>query len=188
MKRSLLAAGVIVGATWAMAPPAVADPATPPNPLFQLVDAAAARLQTAEPVAATKWVKGELIEDTKRVVQVLDSVDADAAGHGLDEAFIRRVFTDQINATEAIEYTRFSQWKMDPASAPTKAPDLSESRAAIDGFDQTMVADLAANQAVLHGPNCVTTLSDARGAVIAARGLDPMYQQALTLSTRLYCG
>ena len=188
MRLSLLAAGAIVGATSVLAPPAAADPATPPNPLFQLVDTAAARLQTAEPVAATKWVKGELIEDTKRVVQVLDSVDADAAGHGLDEAYIRRVFTDQINATEAIEYTRFSQWKMDPASAPTKAPDLSESRSAIDGFDQTMVADLAADQAVLHGPNCATTLNDARGAVIAARGLDPMYQQALTLATRQYCG
>lgn len=191
MRFALLAAGIIVGAAWVTAPPADADPAnpaTPPNPLFQLVDAAAARLQTAEPVAATKWIKGELIEDTPRVVAVLDSVDADARGHGLDEAYIRRVFTDQINATEAIEYTRFSQWKMDPGSAPAHAPDLSESRTAIDGYDQTMVANLASNQALLHGPNCATTLNDARGQVIASRGLDPMYQQALALATRLYCG
>lgn len=188
MRLCLLATGIIVGAAGMLAPPATADPTTPPNPLFHLVDTAAARLQTAEPVAATKWVKGEVIEDTKRVVQVLDGVDADAAGHGLDEAYIRRLFTDQINATEAIEYTRFSQWKMDPGSAPTKAPDLSESRAAIDGFDQTMVTDLAANQGVLHGPNCAATLGDAKGAVIAARGLDPMYQQALNLATRQYCG
>jgi len=188
MRLSLLAAGIIVGAAGLLAPPAAADPATVPNPLFHLVDTAAARLQTAEPVSASKWVKGEEIEDTKRVVQVLDGVDADAAGHGLDEAYIRRVFTDQINATEAIEYTRFSQWKMDPASAPRKAGDLSESRAAIDGFDQTMVAELAANRGVLHGPDCATTLADARGAVIAARGLDPMYQQALNLATRQYCG
>ncbi|MGB8408262.1 MAG: chorismate mutase [Mycobacterium sp.] len=188
MRFAVLAAGVIVGTTSVIAPPAGADPATPPNPLFQLVDTAAARLQTAEPVAATKWVKGDLIDDTKRVVEVLDSVDADGKNHGLDEAYVRRVFTDQINATEGIEYVRFSQWKLDPASAPAHAPDLSESRAAIDGFDQTMVAALAANQAVLHGPNCATTLNDARGAVIAARGLDPMYQQALSLATRLYCG
>ena len=142
MRLSLLTVGAIVGATWVMAPHAAAEPTAPPNPLFHLVDTAAARLQTAEQVAATKWVKGELIEDPKRVVQVLDSVDADASSHGLDQAYIRRVFTDQINATEAIEYARFSQWKMDPASAPTHAPDLSESRRAIDGFDQTMVADL----------------------------------------------
>lgn len=187
MRLSLLLAGVIAGTTWVTAPLAQADPPPPPNPLIPLVDAAAARLQTAESVAVAKWVKGDLIEDTKRVVQVLDSVDADGKNHGLDEAYVRRVFTDQINATEGIEYVRFSQWKLDPGSAPGKAADLSESRAAIDGFDQTMVAALAANQAVLHGPNCAQTLNDARGAVIASRSLDPLYQQALTLSTRLYC-
>ena len=187
MRLRLLATAAIVGATLVLPPSATADPTTPVNPLLQLVDAAAARLQTAESVSAAKWVKGDPIDDTKRVVQILDAVDADAVGHGLDEAYIRRVFTDQINATEGIEYVRFSRRKLDPASAPAKASDLSESRAAIDGFNQTIVAQIAANQAVLHGPNCATTLGDARGQVIASRGLDPLYQQALNLSTRLYC-
>jgi len=189
MRLRLLATGVIMSAACLGAPTAGADPTPPPNPLLALVDAAAARLQTAEPVAASKWVTaGDQIEDTKRSVAVLDAVGADAAGRGLDQAYIRRVFTDQINATEAIEYTRFSQWKMDPGSAPKRAPGLDDSRAAIDGYDKTMVAEIAAKQAVLHDPNCAATLADARGQVIGSRGLDPMYQAALNLATRLYCG
>ena len=38
---------------------------------------------------------------------------------------VRRIFTDQIDATEAIEDTRFAQWKLDPESAPGVAPDLA---------------------------------------------------------------
>ena len=85
------------------------------NPLVELVDAATQRLQTAEPVAATKWINGGSIEDPPRVEQVLAAVSADATGKGVDPDFVRRMFTDQIDATEAIEYSRFAQWKLDPA-------------------------------------------------------------------------
>src|SRR5205807_7325905 len=37
------------------------------NPLFDLVDAATQRLQTADPVAETKWINGGSIEDPPRV-------------------------------------------------------------------------------------------------------------------------
>ena len=40
------------------------------------------------------------------------------------QRYVRTIFTDQIAATEGIEYTRFGQWKFDPATAPTTAPDL----------------------------------------------------------------
>ena len=75
------------------------------NPLVELVDAATQRLQTAEPVAATKWINGGSIEDPPRVEQVLAAVSADATGKGVDPDFVRRMFTDQIHATEAIEYS-----------------------------------------------------------------------------------
>jgi chorismate mutase len=155
--------------------------------LFRLIDTAAQRLQTADPVAV-KWIKGGSIEDPMRVDQVLKAVGAEATVSGADPVFVQKVFTDQIHATEGIEYLRFSQWKFDPAAAPTTAPDLSESRTAIDGFNRTMVAELAAQQGVLHGPGCAAAVDVARTQVTTSRQLDPLYQQALVAATRNYCG
>lgn len=157
------------------------------DPLFRLVDTAAQRLQTADPVAAVKWITGGSIEDPARVNQVLKAVGAQATASGADAAFVQKVFTDQIHATEGIEYLRFSQWKFDPAAAPTTAPDLSESRTAIDGFNRTMVAELAAQRGVLHGPGCVAALDTARAQVAEQRRLDPLYQEALAAATKNYC-
>lgn len=159
-----------------------------PSPLYALVDAAAQRLATADPVAAFKWVGGGAIEDPPRVEQVLDTVGADAAGRGIDEQYVRTAFTDQVHATEGIQYIRFGQWKFDPAVAPTTAPDLSTSRAAIDGFNRTMVSEMALQWASLRGPDCTRELDDATRAVESDRRLDPLYQQALTFATRSYCG
>jgi chorismate mutase len=157
------------------------------DPLLRLVDTAAQRLHTADPVAAVKWIDGGSIEDPARVDQVLKTVGAQATASGVDPVFVKKVFTDQIHATEGIEYLRFSQWKFDPAAAPATAPNLSESRTAIDGFNQTMVAEMAAQQGVLHGPGCATALDAARAQVVTNQHLDPLYQQALTAATRNYC-
>ena len=158
------------------------------NPLAALVDAAAQRLQTADPVAATKWINGGSIEDPPRVAQVLTAVASDAAGRGVDSGYVRRIFTDQIDATTGIEYIRFGQWKLDPASAPGAAPDLTASRDAIDRLNTDMVEQIALQWPVLHSPDCRRTLDEAGAAVAEARMLDPLYQQALDFSTHSYCG
>jgi chorismate mutase len=157
------------------------------NPLLELVDAATQRLQTADPVAASKWKTGGSIEDPQRVKQVLAAVSTDATGKGVDVGYVRRIFTDQIDATEAIEYTRFAQWKLDPGSAPNVAPDLSSSRAIIDRLNSEMVEQIAMHWPVLHSPDCTGTLDDARTAIAQSRTLDPLYQQALSFSTHSYC-
>jgi chorismate mutase len=180
---ALLAAGATLSALTSI-PTAHA---TDPGPLYRLVDTASQRLLTADPVAAFKWVDGGSIEDPARVGQVLDNVAADARDRGVDEAFVRQAFQNQIHATEAIQYVRFGQWKLDPAAAPTSAPNLSESRTAIDGFNRTMVSEMAAQSGVLHGPGCTAALDGARQSVIADRRLDPLYQQALDFATHTYC-
>jgi chorismate mutase len=114
-------------------------------------------------------------------------VGADAKGRGVDGDYVRQIFTDQVHATEAIEYTRFAQWKLDPGAAPGVAPDLSASRAIIDRLNAEMVEQVAMHWPVLHSPACVGTLEDAKTAVANARGLDPLYQQALSFSTHSYC-
>lgn len=179
---SVIAAAVL--GVCGAAPLAYADDS---GPLYRLVDTAAQRLLTADPVAAFKWVNGGSIEDSARADQVLAAVGADAHNRGLDEKFVRRIFDNQIHATEGVEYTRFGQWKLDPAHAPTSALDLSQTRTAIDDFNRAMVAEMAAQRDVLFGRDCVAALDAARASVVAERLPDPLYRQALEVATSSYC-
>lgn len=156
--------------------------------LHELVDAATLRLQTAEPVAASKWLSGAPITDAVRAQQVLAAVAADAAHLGVPAEYVTELFTNQINATEAIQYSRFSWWKLEPAAAPSSAPDLSSSRALIDELNRRMVAEIAEAWPVLRSPDCKARLDTAKSEVASERELDPLYQQALDAATRSYCG
>jgi chorismate mutase len=183
-QTALLPLGIVLTAFVGVVPTAHADD---PSPLYRLVDTAALRLQTADPVAAFKWVKGGPIVDPPRSQQVVDSVGADAKRQGVDPVPVQAIFTDQVHATEGIEYTRFGQWKLDPAAAPASAPDLSASRDAIDGYNHQMVTEMAQHWNSLRGPGCHQDLDNAVRAVVADRHLDPLYQQALTFATHSYC-
>jgi chorismate mutase len=180
---------VLSGAVAALvlAAPVARAPAEPAGPLAGLVDAAAQRLQVAEPVAAFKWNTGGAVEDPGRVRQELAKLGAEATAAHVDPNYVTRVFGDQINATEAIEYSRFAGWKLNPADAPAAAPDLAESRSAIDGLNHTMLTQIVAEWDLLHSPGCGPELDAARGDVAHARQLDGLYQQALSLATRSYC-
>jgi len=158
------------------------------GPLVPLIDAAAQRLQTAEPIAANKWITKGAIEDAARAGQVLDAVTADATARGIDPQRVRRIFTDQISATEGIEYARFSQWKLDPAVAPTVAPELASSRTVIDGLNRTIVEQLAAQRPVPPPPQCADRAREATDAVATARGLESLHRDALLFATHSYCG
>jgi chorismate mutase len=118
---------------------------------------------------------------------VLKAVSADAIRKGVEPDYIKQIFTDQVHATEAVEYARFSQWKLDPSAAPTVAPDLASSRATIDRLNTEMVEHVALQWPVLHSPNCARVLDDAKAVVAGARMLDPLYRQALDFSTTSYC-
>lgn len=183
MRLRCLAVPLEVAALFAGAPVASAEP----SPLYTLVDTVAQRLQTAEPVAAFKWINGGPVNDPPRVAVVLDTVAADATAQQVDAMYVRLVFQDQINANEGIQYTRFGQWKLDPAAAPATAADLAASRDAINGFNKTIVNEISLHRDTLLGPACQQALDSAEQAVIHDRGLDPMYQQALATATGSYC-
>lgn len=155
--------------------------------LNDLVDAAVQRLQVADPVAANKWLTGGPLTDPPRVRQVLDAVSADAQSVGVSTDYVRTIFTDQINATEAIEYSRFADWKFGNSAAPTTAPDLAASRSLIDGLNRTMVSEIAAHWPLLNSPGCAVALEEAKTVVAQARQLDPLFREALDTATRSYC-
>jgi chorismate mutase len=181
--RAFLAAVLALPAVTLLTTPARAHAST----LTALVDAAAQRLQTAEPVAAFKWNSHGAIEDPGRVQDELAKLSTDAAGERIDPAYVTRVFADQINATEGIEYSRFADWKLNPSSAPAGSPDLSASRSTIDGLNQTMLTQIVAHWDLLHSPACAPQLDAARTAVIRAHQLESLYQHALSLATQSYC-
>jgi chorismate mutase-like protein len=113
-----------------------------------LVDAAAQRLAIAEPVAAFKWSSHGSIEDPGRVQQELRKLGAfnnPAAAEHIDPGYVTRVFGDQIDATKAIEYSRFAVRKLNPSGVPPAPPDLSASRSTIDGLNQMMLTQIVAD-------------------------------------------
>ena len=167
-----------------VAAPARADST---SPLFAFVDAAAERLQLAEPVAAFKWAAHGAIEDPDRVQQELATLRADASAENVDPEYVARVFGDQISATEAIEYRRFADWKLDPASTPAAPPDLSASRSAIDALNNKILSQIAVNWSLLYAPDCARQLENARTETVRAHRFDDLYQRALSAATRSYC-
>ena len=181
---ALIVSGLTLGG---LLPLSVAASADGIEPLYDLVDTATQRLQTADPVAADKWLRGGPITDPVRVGQVLENVSNEAESVGVPSEYVTTLFADQIDATEAIQYSRFSWWKFNPAAAPVSAPDLSESRALIDDLNHRMVSLIAAEWPVLDSPECPIRLEAARTAVAFARQLDPLYEQALDVATRSYC-
>jgi chorismate mutase len=181
---ALALAGLLMIGQLTLPPTAVGQPVLP---YYRLVDTAAQRLATADPVAAYKWINGGPITDPQRANQVLDGVGAAAAAHGINPQYVRAVFADQIAATEGVEYIRFGQWKFDGATAPTSAPDLSESRSLIDGFNKAMVDEIALHWNSLQSTGCAQELLEATAAVADDRRLDGLYRQALSSATRSYC-
>ncbi len=179
-----LAAGLAVLLAALLVTQARADPT---SPLTELVDAAAQPLEVAEPVAAFKWHAHGAIEDPARVQQELAKLGAAATAEHIDPSYVTRVFGDQIDATEAIEYSRFAEWKLDPHGVAAAPPDLSASRSAIDELNQTMLTQIVANWDLLHSPACAPQLDAARSDVIRVRQLDGFYQRALSLATQSYC-
>jgi chorismate mutase len=157
--------------------------------LTGLVDAAR-RLAIAEPVATFKWSSHGSVADPGRVRQELSKLGAlnnPATARHIDPGYVTRVFGDQINATEAIEYSRFADWKLNPSGVPAAPPDLSASRSTVDGLNQTMLTRIVADWDLLHSPACAERLDAARNDVIRARELDGLYQRALSSATQSYC-
>ncbi|MGV9801562.1 chorismate mutase [Mycobacterium sp. NPDC003449] len=158
-----------------------------PGPLAKLVDDAAQRLQTADPVAATKYLTGGSVDDPAREQQVLDSVGTLAATRHVEPGFVHDVFRDQIDATDSLEHSRFAGWKINPGQAPRSAPDLSSSRDEINQLNQSIVDDIAEQWNVLHATTCPGDLAQAKTAVSDQRHLDPLYRQALDYALHRYC-
>lgn len=188
-RLAFLIVAIVVAASPVAGPvPARADDTAP---LVELVATAAQRLEVAEPVAAFKWNAHLAIEAPDRVERQLGQLVKQAREKQIDPDYVARVFRDQISASEAIQYQRFAQWKLDPAlrraQAPATAPDLAASRVAIDALNNKILSQISLDESLLRGPACAGQLEIARVQTILARHFDDLYQRALRTATRSYC-
>ncbi len=190
MKRASMVLTMLVGVGFALSHVAAFDvPAATADsgPLTRLVDDAAQRLLTADPVAASKYLTGAAVDDPAREQQVIDSVTESASARHIDANFVRDAFRNQIDATDSLEHSRFAAWKIDPASAPKSAPDLSATRDAINTLNEAIVDEMAAQWNTLQAPTCAADLDDAKAVAIALHHLDPLHQHALDYAVHGYC-
>jgi chorismate mutase len=127
--------------------------------LTNLVALASQRLALAEPVARWKWANHKEIEDKPREAALLDAVEKRAVQTGVDPAFARTFFEDQIAASKDVQNALFAAWR---ATRPPEGtpPDLATStRPALDRLTQKMLAGLAQVAPLRDAADCQARLA-----------------------------
>jgi len=160
MKQALRASvAVAVLGVAVLSSPHVARADGDDTALTTLVALASQRLALAEPVARWKWANHKAIEDLPREAALLASVEKRAEQSGVDPAFARTFFEDQIAASKDVQNALFATWRatQPPEGAP---PDLATStRPALDQLTQKMLAGLAQVAPLRDAPDCQARLA-----------------------------
>lgn len=140
------------------APPAHAAGET--TALTNVIALVAERLSLATPVAQYKWLNSKPITDVPREKQVLADVVGHATTQGVDPAFARAFFADQIEASKMVQQQLFDQWHA--SGAPKNpAPDLAtDVRPKLDHLDATLIQALARVTPVRNAPDCPSQLAE----------------------------
>ncbi|HTI19014.1 MAG TPA: chorismate mutase [Trinickia sp.] len=137
--------------------PALAD--GDDTPLMNLVALTSQRLALAAPVARWKWANHHPITDTQREAALLADVERQARAAGVDPAFARTFFKDQIEASKEVQSALFEQWRKakPPEGSP---PDLATTiRPALDRLTPSMIAGLARVEPLRDAPDCPIRLA-----------------------------
>jgi chorismate mutase len=183
-----VSAAVLLAVFSGMSATASASGVTPHHALRDLADHSAERIETASLVAAAKFGTGKPIDDPEWEKQVLDKVAADGAAKGLDPAYVRVVFADQIEANKQVQRHLFELWKADPAQAPASRPDLATIRSVIDRLNTEIVAALATAGPVRTSQGCLGEVAGAEAIAAAKHRLRPDERVSLGHSLRHFCG
>ncbi|MCE8028171.1 gamma subclass chorismate mutase AroQ [Halomonas daqingensis] len=107
------------------------------------------RLDVAPLVAQSKWNSGAPIEAPEREAQILDQVAEDAEAAGVDDAFARRFFDKQFEASKQIQRRLHHQWLQEGRSPFADPPDLAEEvRPVLDRLTPQLIEALADMQRI----------------------------------------
>jgi chorismate mutase-like protein len=140
------------------------------EPLRQAIDQ---RLLLAQDVARAKWNAKAAIEDLPREEQVIAAAVRQGAALGLQEAWVRRVFRAQIEASKTVQRALYLRWQAEGAGRFDDAPDLARTiRPELDRLTTQLLRAMADNQALLHDSDRKADVAAAMRA-LQARALDP---------------
>ncbi|RQH09763.1 chorismate mutase [Paraburkholderia dinghuensis] len=122
--------------------------------LTSLIALVAQRLSLAEPVALWKWANHKPITDAPREAALLDDVQKRASAAGIDPAFARTFFRDQIDASTQVQNALFETWRESQAPAGP-APDLATvTRPQLDRLTGQLVSALARVEPLRASADC----------------------------------
>ena len=184
-RSALLVAGSLLVGHFGLAATANAEPV---SPLYRLVDTAAQRLATADPVAAFKWINGgrHHRSATRR------------PGHGCGRQRRhrprhRRAVRAQPSSPTRSMPPRQSSTRASLSGSSTRLPrrrrrPTCPSRARRStGSTRRWSTRLRCNGIHCTGRHVPPTCEEASDAVATDRQLDRLYRQALSSATRSYC-
>lgn len=122
--------------------------------LTNLIALVAQRLSLAEPVAHWKWDHHKPITDAPREAALLDDVQKRAQAAGIDPAYARAFFRDQIDASTQAQKTLFESWRASQAPAEP-APDLATvTRPQLDRLTGQLIGALARVEPLRASADC----------------------------------
>ncbi|KIX66516.1 chorismate mutase [Burkholderia pseudomallei] len=160
MKQSLRAslAAAVLGCI-VLSAPRIAAADGDDTALTNLVALASQRLALAEPVAHWKWLNGKPISDPPREAALLADVEQRATANGVDPAYARAFFDDQIAASKQVQNALFATWRA-THGPEGPAPDLATStRQQLDRLTQSLIAALARVAPLRDAPDCPSRLA-----------------------------
>lgn len=127
--------------------------------MTNLVALVSERLALALPVAQWKWANHRPITDAPREAALLADVAKRAQATGVDPAFARAFFRDQIDASKQVQTALFARWRTSPPPRGS-APDLASStRPQLDRLTQALIAALARVQPWRDTDDCPIRLA-----------------------------
>ncbi|WP_330179033.1 gamma subclass chorismate mutase AroQ [Nocardia sp. NBC_01503] len=168
--------------------------ANQPESLNHLTDLLAARLATADTVAAAKWATATrdgtdpVIDDPAREAQIGDAMATLGTAHGLPETWVRQVFQGQIDANKIVQHSLILEWRHNIPPTPTPAMDLTTVRPIIDQLNTEIITEMADTRAALTSPDCPTHLLASVMTTITTHHSDPLHQAALMRAATPLCG
>jgi chorismate mutase len=136
------------------------------------------RLLLQHEVARYKWHARLPITDAKREQELLDQVEVEARGLGLEPGFTRVFFRAQMRAGKLVQQADFDAWQRGNAAPPAAGADLKALRLQIDGLNRKLLQALKEAGPGLKEASGRRAARARAEAVLQGQGITAEVQQA----------
>lgn len=182
IRRELaIAASIAIGSLYAHSQTAI-------DRLRPRVATSARRPAIAKRVALAKWDGRVEVEDVAREAQAVHSAVQYGVSKGLDERFVARVFSAQIEANKLVQYSLIADWHRNGRAPAHEPVDLSAIRLELDRLQTELIEELAELGKPGERTTCQTDIAKAIGEYrVHERGHPALQQVALDRAVAGIC-